>query len=994
MRWWGEKTPPSSYYIYMASHAILPQTFGSTAPLPGSSVASGEFIYNSYAGVDIVAEIIIPGEGPLTLGELQTISYSIHRENTPVRFIGRTNVAGFVKGSRCIPASEKVLIKDKGYISIADVKLGDFVQSSGLTYDEVLGSYDQGIKNCFLLKLENGYTLKASYDHPISTAKGWVQVKDLQIGDEVHVVGVTPTEDTDYPIADDMLKMIALLLGDGSMHVYVKPSGSKEYRISLSIADTEMSSIGLDVENILKTNNIPFNDYRSRNDKCIARRISVCVDDYNKTDWRLRKYNKLHSLLLEHELYGQYSHTKAIPQSLLALLSKRQIIIFLQYLYSTDGGYSVSKDNRYIEAKYTSTSESLIDGIRLLLNKIGIESIKSHASKVGKIGGRDSIVSKHDTFSLVISKAADLLKFIKRIGIFGKDSKIESHIPLLMSRMARSRLNITPEEFVNEVRAAIEDSLLTMSDIKKQFNIYNYSYPITPRRAQKIAAYINSPALTNKVNDLIEEFLSHDNEWNLRKVVHKENIGDMQVYDLEVKDRHSFVCNFIRVHNTIAGSLIFTNFNSYAFYRLRLFSAAVSQHNLYPLSDMLPPFDVVLTFANEYGSISKSRIFGLTIVDEGATMSIDDLITESTFCVDAKTEALTKEGWKTHDQLSEDDEVLTIHPTTKAIQWQQVESIYEFDYDGDLIKWEHYRGLDALTTPTHRWLTTDQYHLNKSGFSASKAEFRTTDELNNSPRKIIVGGGIPIEFASEMTFSNELVELIGFAVTEGHYIKAHDKGVHISQSESANPEQVDRLRYLVKHFKSQNATASEYLSNRQGHYSQCHDYYFGRGVGEIVRSLAPNKTLPPSFLTLLTFEQATLLYETMMAGDGHTSETSACFIQNPTQLVDDFQMLCSMLGKRTSISPHGDKCVQVNIYTNQFTVVRAWQNKPETVYYKGVVWCPKTHNMTWLARRNGSVYWTGNTYMARGIQPMTVVSNTLISASESGAKTTIIKSVF
>jgi hypothetical protein len=46
---------------------------------------------------------------------------------------------------------------------------------------------------------------------------------------------------------------------------------------------------------------------------------------------------------------------------------------------------------------------------------------------------------------------------------------------------------------------------------------------------------------------------------------------------------------------------------------------------------MLPPFDIVLTFFNEYGNAAKMKIFGITIIDEGQTMSVDDLITEQTY---------------------------------------------------------------------------------------------------------------------------------------------------------------------------------------------------------------------------------------------------------------------------------------------------------------------------------------------------------------------------
>jgi len=93
---------------------------------------------------------------------------------------------------------------------------------------------------------------------------------------------------------------------------------------------------------------------------------------------------------------------------------------------------------------------------------------------------------------------------------------------------------------------------------------------------------------------------------------------------------HAAPVSFVKGTRTIAGSLIFTVFNSYAFYRIACMRNHVSK-GFYHLADQLPPFDITLTFVNEYGSFSTMRILGLSIIDEGGTMSIDDLITEQTF---------------------------------------------------------------------------------------------------------------------------------------------------------------------------------------------------------------------------------------------------------------------------------------------------------------------------------------------------------------------------
>jgi hypothetical protein len=44
--------------------------------------------------------------------------------------------------------------------------------------------------------------------------------------------------------------------------------------------------------------------------------------------------------------------------------------------------------------------------------------------------------------------------------------------------------------------------------------------------------------------------------------------------------------------------------------------------------DEIPPFDVTITFANEYGQVASMAILGVEILNEGSGMSIDDVVTE------------------------------------------------------------------------------------------------------------------------------------------------------------------------------------------------------------------------------------------------------------------------------------------------------------------------------------------------------------------------------
>jgi hypothetical protein len=91
------------------------------------------------------------------------------------------------------------------------------------------------------------------------------------------------------------------------------------------------------------------------------------------------------------------------------------------------------------------------------------------------------------------------------------------------------------------------------------------------------------------------------------------------------------VKGYTRGPRTVAGSMIFTVFDRNVLFGLLdadpsdfhaddQFSAAIL--------DQLPPMDITITFANEYGSLSRMTLYGVEFVSEGHTMSIEDLLLE------------------------------------------------------------------------------------------------------------------------------------------------------------------------------------------------------------------------------------------------------------------------------------------------------------------------------------------------------------------------------
>lgn len=91
---------------------------------------------------------------------------------------------------------------------------------------------------------------------------------------------------------------------------------------------------------------------------------------------------------------------------------------------------------------------------------------------------------------------------------------------------------------------------------------------------------------------------------------------------------------FIRGPRTVAGTIIFTIFDRHVL--LSAFHKAYHKYNDSPcldrtyLPDELPPFDIQITFLNEYGQSASLTIHDVRITTEGQTMSIEDMITENT----------------------------------------------------------------------------------------------------------------------------------------------------------------------------------------------------------------------------------------------------------------------------------------------------------------------------------------------------------------------------
>lgn len=93
--------------------------------------------------------------------------------------------------------------------------------------------------------------------------------------------------------------------------------------------------------------------------------------------------------------------------------------------------------------------------------------------------------------------------------------------------------------------------------------------------------------------------------------------------------------DYVMGPRTIAGSLVFAVFDKhFAYEAMQDIQGEIGTYNF--LADELPPFDITVTMANEYGKMSRLVIYGVRLVNEGQVMSINDIYIENTYQFVAK----------------------------------------------------------------------------------------------------------------------------------------------------------------------------------------------------------------------------------------------------------------------------------------------------------------------------------------------------------------------
>ena len=845
---------------------------------------------------------------------------------------------------------------------------------------------EKGEKEVFEIVTNTGRKLRMTSEHPLKATDGFKKLSDTKIGDTLFIEN--SIVDGKNEIDTKEAYLVGLFYGDGS---YKSGNGIN-------------FSTGLDRDELLPILEKYFKIKPHVNKSRPYSSVYV-INKEIKEKW-LERYPKNNS--------GDMRIPKIILEG--SLESKKH---FIGGLIDSDGSVYANR------IRYSSKSEFFIDDLLLLFNSVGMYGIKTESH-------RETNYGKQDIYHIVIYSKHSISKII---GYNVLDRKAKALNDLIRNKsFSQCRTEFIPEDIYqhidpdhNKVYRAIKNgkrknrmsrniinNFIPYTNDSRWVDIIKYRYEtirsITPIGIAKVYD-ITVPGLSMfNPNGIIVHNCDYSQaelrvmaamageetmiRWfkegkdihlttalkmykeehrydEVAEILRLEDDNDPRFKEWKVKRKYAKTINFGIIYGQgppkLAEALGWTVEEAKKF-----------------LKDYFELFPNVKKFINsQHGRAHRDAFVKNVFGRKRRLIGIDsdenwERAEAERQCVDDKTQALTKEGWKYSIELNKGEDILTKNPITGELEWQHIEELNIYpDFKGDLYKFKN-KSFDALTTGEHKWLANVTTKRNTNKFYTSK-------ELHRNKLRLIHRQGY-YKGSEKTKYSNDLISFIGWILTDGslRYYNLPNKPRHskphyvtLTQSYRANPEKVEIIRSLIKRlgFKCRiNDNGSSY------------NWRFEKNIADTLHSIIPNKKLTMAFILSLSIDQLRVLHGSMLLGDGHRGGNA--IITGKKDQADMIQVVNILLGRYSNINTRDNigrlcysdkitnkkgyveiknKSYSVTTGSNKFFHTKSTRGKNHITKLENqqqLVWCPTVKNQSWVARRNGKQYITGNSVNA------------------------------
>lgn len=357
-------------------------------------------------------------------------------------------------------------------------------------------------------------------------------------------------------------------------------------------------------------------------------------------------------------------------------------------------------------------------------------------------------------------------------------------------------------------------------------------------------------------------------------------------------------------------------------------------------------------------------------------------------CYDEQTEVLTQRGWCSFGDLTTEDTVASVNPTTLGFAWQQPERIVWTRYTGPMFRFHGAQSHDLLVTPNHKLLVkrcdmrygrnAGEWHLRYAADLATnyrRQEYRMLSAprsfAGEHPPEVVVpvpsnmrAVGARVRLIERIDIE-DFVRLAGWYLSEGYCRpdNSRERGrIVISQTDRHPEHRSEIIELLGRIGLRVNAKTKDITG-----YSTNLALYLMQEFGDS----SHNKRIP-QWVKNLNQPLLVLLRDTMIKGDGcHSRGRVNGYRSVSRQLIDDFQEVCLKTGIRASVRNIADVASNSGRFKHGYcgSVSFGWEHtepsihrRPQVVDYDGMIGCVTVPNHLIIVRRNGVPVVSGNSF--------------------------------
>nr|WP_090277005.1 replicative DNA helicase [Mycolicibacterium komanii]CRL70836.1 replicative DNA helicase DnaB [Mycolicibacterium komanii] len=432
-----------------------------------------------------------------------------------------------LRESGCLTANTRILRADTG----AEVTFGELMRTGERplvwSMDErkrmvarpMTNVFYSGHKEVFKVRLASGREVEATANHPFMTLDGWTPLGELKVGDRVAVPRRVPEPVHTERMDESEIILLAHMIGDGSC---VKRQPIRY----ASIDEWNLHAVAEAAAH--------FGVTAVRDEYAAARVTTLRLP----APYRLArgKRNPIAAWLDKLGLFGKRSYEKFVPAEVFALPND-QIALFLRHLWATDGSVRWNEKQKDGRIYYASTSRRLVDDVRQLLLRLGVQSRIARTRKAGY----------RDCWFLYVEWLDNQKVFLTKVGVHGsRGVKAKEVLDNLAMRGRRAGRDTVPVEVWDRVKRSLAETQMSKAEFAAASGLAISSAPLLKAPPSRNRLHSAAAALEDRE---LHDLATNDVHWDA--ILEITSIGYQDVYDGTVPGTNCFVAQGISVHNSL-----------------------------------------------------------------------------------------------------------------------------------------------------------------------------------------------------------------------------------------------------------------------------------------------------------------------------------------------------------------------------------------------------------------------------------------------------------